>query len=66
MVAAVPHAAYRRLSLSDLTRHLAPGGLVVDVKDIWRDAAPPRRAGDLAAVEIPSDLRTRNLCHGSV
>jgi len=36
LIAAVPHALYRDLSSEALGRLLRPGGLVADVKGIWR------------------------------
>jgi UDP-N-acetyl-D-galactosamine dehydrogenase len=41
MVAAVPHAAYRDFSAETLARLVRPGGLVADVKGIWRRRSLP-------------------------
>ncbi len=41
VVGAVPHAAYRALSAERLVALLTPGGLVADLKGMWRDLALP-------------------------
>ena len=41
LVAAVSHNEYRALSDADFARLVAPGGLVADIKSIWRDRALP-------------------------
>ena len=38
LVGAVPHAAYREFSFGDVVK---PGGLVADIKGLWRDVALP-------------------------
>jgi UDP-N-acetyl-D-galactosamine dehydrogenase len=38
LVGAVPHAAYRALSFAGVVK---PGGLVADIKGLWRDVALP-------------------------
>jgi UDP-N-acetyl-D-galactosamine dehydrogenase len=45
VVGAVPHDAYRRLTGADFRRLLRPGGLIADLKAMWR------------AVELPPGLR---------
>jgi UDP-N-acetyl-D-galactosamine dehydrogenase len=40
-VGAVPHDAYRTLSTPALTRLIRPGGLVADIKGMWRDLTLP-------------------------
>lgn len=42
VVAAVPHADYVRLAPDDLERLVAPHGLVVDIKGIWREMRTAR------------------------
>jgi UDP-N-acetyl-D-galactosamine dehydrogenase len=41
LVGAVAHDLYRRLTPADFERLVMPGGVVADVKAIWRDAALP-------------------------
>ena len=41
LVAAVSHNEYRALSDEDFARLVVPGGLVADIKSIWRDRALP-------------------------
>jgi UDP-N-acetyl-D-galactosamine dehydrogenase len=41
VVAAVAHAAYRGFDAADIGDLLAPGGLVFDLHDIWRDLPLP-------------------------
>jgi UDP-N-acetyl-D-galactosamine dehydrogenase len=41
LVGAVAHDLYRRLTPADFERLVLPGGVVADVKAIWRDAALP-------------------------
>jgi UDP-N-acetyl-D-galactosamine dehydrogenase len=41
IVAAVPHQAYREMTPTGLARLLKPGGLVADLKGIWRNQAIP-------------------------
>jgi UDP-N-acetyl-D-galactosamine dehydrogenase len=41
IVGAVPHAAYRTLTAEELTRLVRPGGLVADIKGIWRALTLP-------------------------
>jgi UDP-N-acetyl-D-galactosamine dehydrogenase len=45
MVGAVAHDAYRKLRAEDFERFLLPGGLVADLKGMWRD------------LDLPDDLR---------
>ena len=45
LIAAVPHARYRGWNGEDIARIVESGGLVADIKGIWRD------------VELPPDLR---------
>ena len=45
VIAAVPHARYRGWNGEDIARIVESGGLVADIKGIWRD------------VELPPDLR---------
>src|SRR3546814_6681471 len=45
VIAAVPHARYRGLNGEDISRIVESGGLVADIKGIWRD------------IELPPDLR---------
>jgi UDP-N-acetyl-D-glucosamine/UDP-N-acetyl-D-galactosamine dehydrogenase len=37
VVGAVPHAEYSSLTADSLTRLIRPGGLVADIKGMWRD-----------------------------
>ena len=41
VLGAVAHAPYRALTAATLESLLAPGGLVVDIKNMWRDTALP-------------------------
>ena len=41
LVAAVAHNEYRALADEDFVRLVRPGGLIADVKGIWRDRALP-------------------------
>jgi UDP-N-acetyl-D-glucosamine/UDP-N-acetyl-D-galactosamine dehydrogenase len=41
VVGAVPHDVYRTLSAPALTRLIRPGGLVADIKGMWRDLTLP-------------------------
>lgn len=41
VLGAVAHAPYRALSAATLASLLAPGGLAVDIKNMWRDVALP-------------------------
>jgi UDP-N-acetyl-D-galactosamine dehydrogenase len=41
IVGAVAHDNYRRFSDADFTRLLKPGGLVADIKGLWRGRALP-------------------------
>jgi UDP-N-acetyl-D-galactosamine dehydrogenase len=41
IVGTVPHAPYTELGAQDFARLLAPGGLVADVKGMWRNAPVP-------------------------
>src|SRR3546814_5929002 len=45
VIAAVPHARYRGWNGEDIARVVESGGLVADIKGIWRD------------IELPPDLR---------
>jgi len=42
LVGAVAHDPYRRLGTADFERLVRPGGLVADVKGMWRDATLPQ------------------------
>lgn len=42
VVGAVPHRAYRELSTDDMQRLLKPGGLMADIKGMWRLLALPQ------------------------
>ncbi len=44
VVGAVPHSAYRALTAEALSGLLKPGGLLADVKGMWRDMEIPSRA----------------------
>ena len=37
VIGAVPHSAYKALQPADFKRLVAPGGLVADLKGMWRD-----------------------------
>jgi UDP-N-acetyl-D-galactosamine dehydrogenase len=37
----VPHDSYRRLAAADFAALLLPGGLVADLKGMWRNVALP-------------------------
>ncbi|MGE0734885.1 MAG: nucleotide sugar dehydrogenase [Alphaproteobacteria bacterium] len=41
VLGAVPHEAYRAFGAADFARLLAPGGIVADVKGMWRHIALP-------------------------
>lgn len=41
LIAAVPHAVYRDLQATDLAQLVRPGGLVADIKGLWRGRALP-------------------------
>jgi UDP-N-acetyl-D-galactosamine dehydrogenase len=41
VLGAVPHAAYKQLSTGDFFRLCCPGGLVADIKAIWRNTTLP-------------------------
>ena len=41
LVGAVPHRAYRNFTPATFAELLAPGGLVADIKGMWRDIALP-------------------------
>jgi UDP-N-acetyl-D-glucosamine/UDP-N-acetyl-D-galactosamine dehydrogenase len=41
VIGAVPHRAYRALATADFARLLKPGGLVADIKGMWRGLALP-------------------------
>ncbi len=41
VVAAVPHNSYRTMSAADITALLHPGGLVADIKGMWRSLTFP-------------------------
>jgi UDP-N-acetyl-D-galactosamine dehydrogenase len=41
VVGAVPHDEYRKLEAADFRRLLRAGGLVADLKAMWRDADLP-------------------------
>lgn len=41
VLGAVSHASYKQLSADDFSRLCRPGGLVADIKAIWRDTALP-------------------------
>jgi len=41
VIGAVPHAAYAAFGVADLTRLARPGGLIADIKGLWRDLAFP-------------------------
>ena len=45
VLGAVAHAPYRALSAATFASMLAPGGLVADIKNMWRD------------IELPGGLR---------
>jgi UDP-N-acetyl-D-galactosamine dehydrogenase len=57
VVGLVPHAAYAALSGDSLARLLAPGGLVADIKGMWRAVALPGGLSPLVAV-TPNGPRT--------
>ena len=44
VVAAVPHSDYRGMGAADLAGLLSDGGLIADIKGIWRDASLPANA----------------------
>ena len=41
LVGAVPHAQYRGLDAEDFRRLVVPGGLLADLKGMWRDRPLP-------------------------
>jgi UDP-N-acetyl-D-galactosamine dehydrogenase len=41
VIGAVPHTEYRTLTADALTRLIRPGGLVADIKGMWRDLTLP-------------------------
>ena len=45
VLGAVAHAPYRALTAATLASPLAPGGVVADIKNMWRD------------IELPGGLR---------
>ena len=49
MVGAVPHAVYIAFSANTLTSLIKPGGLIIDLKGMWRHA---NLSADVKRLEI--------------
>ncbi|MGD9744220.1 MAG: UDP binding domain-containing protein, partial [Dongiaceae bacterium] len=45
LIGAVAHDAYRNFTTEDFARLVRPGGLVADIKGMWRDADLPEGLG---------------------